>query len=205
MSVVDPGVGYQDAARALLRDSVLDAMRALLTERDWSKVTLSDVAKRVGVSRQTLYNEFGSRSGLAQGYAVRLVDKLADHVDTAIWANVGDVESALTDAVRAFFLDTAVDPLIVSLHTGEAKPDLLRLITIDAAPITTRATARLVELFRESWVRVSLADAEILARAVVRLALSYVSMPPEADRDVPADLATLIAPFVHAAIARAQG
>ena len=203
MSVVDPGVGYQEAARALLRDSVLDAMRALLTERDWSKITLSDVAKRTGVSRQTLYNEFGSRSGLAQGYAVRLVDKLADHVDTAIWANVGDVESALTDAVRAFFLDAGVDPLIMSLHTGDTKPDLLRLITIDAAPITTRATARLVELFRESWVRVSLADAEILARAVVRLALSYVSMPPEADHDVPADLAALIAPFVHAAIERA--
>nr|CRL79871.1 TetR family transcriptional regulator [Mycolicibacter nonchromogenicus] len=45
-----------------------------------------------------------------------------------------------------------------------------------------------------SWVRVSEDDAGILARAVVRLAMSYVSMPPEADHDVAADLARLFTP-----------
>ena len=37
-------------------------------------------------------------------------------------------------------------------------------------------------------------DAGILARAVVRLAMSYVSMPPESDYDVSADLARLFTP-----------
>src|SRR5690349_24634269 len=51
-------------------------MRELLLTRDWSSITLSDVAKAAGISRQTIYNEFGSRQGLAQGYALRLADPL---------------------------------------------------------------------------------------------------------------------------------
>ncbi|WP_156747021.1 TetR/AcrR family transcriptional regulator, partial [Mycobacterium sp. E2733] len=58
---------YPEASRVLLRDSVLDAMRELLGSRDWSAITLSDVARAAGISRQTIYNEFGSRQGLAQG------------------------------------------------------------------------------------------------------------------------------------------
>jgi hypothetical protein len=48
-------------------------------------------------------------------------------------------------------------------------------------------------------------DAGVLARAIVRLALSYVSTPPEADLgaapagggDVAADLARLMTPFAE--------
>ena len=71
-------IPYAEASRALLRDSVLDAMRDLLLPRDWSAITLSDVARAAGISRQTIYNEFGSRQGLAQGYALRLADRLVE-------------------------------------------------------------------------------------------------------------------------------
>ena len=40
-------------------------------------------------------------------------------------------------------------------------------------------------------------DAGVLARAIVRLAMSYVSMPPEADHDVAGDLARLMTPFAE--------
>jgi hypothetical protein len=48
-----------------------------------------------------------------------------------------------------------------------------------------------------SWVSCSEDDAGILARAIVRLAMSYVSMPPEADHDVAADLARLLTPVAE--------
>ena len=67
---------FAEASRALLRDSILDAMREELLAKDWSAVRLSDVARTAGISRQTIYNEFGSRQGLAQGYALRLADRL---------------------------------------------------------------------------------------------------------------------------------
>ena len=195
-------VPYPEASRMLLRNSVLDSMRDLLVERDWSKITLSDVAKRAGISRQTLYKEFGSRGALAQAYALRLVDDFVDHVDKAVWANVGDVRAALSDAFDAFFVDSAADPLIQSLLSGDAKPDLLRLITLDSAPLVTRASERLEETFRRSWVDAPPAESGILARAVVRLAMSFISIPPTSEGDVARELAALLGPFVEAFVAQ---
>jgi AcrR family transcriptional regulator len=192
-----PRVSYAEASRLLLRDSILDGMRALLLTKDWSSITLSDVAKAAGISRQTIYNEFGSRQGLAEGYALRLADRLVDAVDDAITSNVGDVHAAFLEGFRAFFAESASDPLVISLLTGVAKPDLLQLITTDSAPIIARCSQRLTSSFTHSWVRASEDDAGVLARAIVRLAMSYVSMPPEADHDVALDLARLMTPFAE--------
>ena len=52
-------------------------------------------------------------------------------------------------------------------------------------------------MFLDNWVHADAAAAGVLARAIVRLALSYVSMPPEADHDVAADLARLMTPFAE--------
>jgi AcrR family transcriptional regulator len=190
-------IPYAEASRVLLRDSILDGMREMLLSRDWSSITLSDVAKAAGISRQTIYNEFGSRQGLAQGYALRLADRLVDQIEDAIVGNVGDVYAAFLQGFRDFFAESAADPLVISLLTGTTKPDLLQLITTDSGPIITRASQRLTETFMHSWVRASEEDAGVLARAIVRLAMSYVSMPPEADHDVARDLARLMTPFAE--------
>ena len=189
----------------LLRDLILDGMRELLLTRDWSSITLSDVARAAGISRQTIYNEFGSRQGLAQGYAVRLADRLVDHVDDAIYAHVGDIYQAFLQGFRDYFAESAADPLVISLLTGGTKPDLLQLITTDSGPIIARSSDRLTQTFTHSWVRCTEDDAGIVARAIVRLAMSYISMPPEADPAVPparggdvaADLARLLTPVVE--------
>ena len=190
-------IPYAEASRVLLRDSILDGMRELLLTRDWSSITLSDVAKAAGISRQTIYNEFGSRQGLAQGYALRLADRLVDQIEAAIGGNVGDIYAAFLQGFRDFFAESAADPLVISLLTGTTKPDLLQLITTDSAPIITRCSERLTETFMHSWVRTSEEDAGVLARAIVRLAMSYVSMPPEANHDVARDLARLMTPFAE--------
>ncbi|WP_162294188.1 TetR/AcrR family transcriptional regulator [Mycobacteroides abscessus] len=188
---------YAEAARALLRESVLDALGDLLRQRDWSAVTMSDVSRRAGVSRQTLYNEFGSRQGLAQGYALRLAHRLVDAVGDAIYAHVGDIHGALHSGFVDFFAESAADPMVISLLTGEAKPELMRIVTVDSALIVVPASARLTESFMNSWVAASQEDASILARSIVRLAISYVSMPPESDHDVALDMARLLSPFVE--------
>ncbi|KUH65490.1 TetR family transcriptional regulator [Mycolicibacterium novocastrense] len=198
-------IPYAEASRMLLRDSILDGMRELLLTRDWSAITLADVAKAAGISRQTIYNEFGSRQGLAQAYAMRLADRLVDQIDYAIEGNVGDVFAAFSQGFRDFFAESAADPLVISLLTGEAKPDLLQLITTDSGPIITHCSRRLTQTFVHSWVKTSEEDAGVLARAIVRLAMSYVSMPPEADpsaspargHDVARDLARLMTPFAE--------
>lgn len=184
-----------------LRDSVLDAMRQELLRTDWSAITLTDVARTAGVSRQTIYNEFGSRQGLAQGYALRLADRLVDDVSRAIDDHIDDVHAAFLDGFRSFFSASAADPLVVSLLSGKAKPDLLQIITTDSGPIITHCSRRLTAALTDSWVRPDPGDAGVLARAIVRLAMSYVSMPAQnefgADHDVAADLARLMTPFAE--------
>lgn len=187
-------VSYAEASRAQLRETVLDAMRDLLGDADWSGITLADVAASAGVSRQTIYNEFGSRQGLAQAYALRLADRLVAAIDATIETHAGDIYTVFLEGFRSFFTESAADPLVISLLTGAAKADLLQIITIDSGPIITHCSRRLTSSFMHSWVKVSEQDAAILARAVVRLAISYVSMPPEADHDVAADLARLFTP-----------
>ncbi|NKY86026.1 TetR/AcrR family transcriptional regulator [Nocardia veterana] len=194
-------VPYQEAARTLLRTSVLDAMRELLTERDWAKITLGDIAVHAGVSRQTLYNEFGSRTGLAQAYALRLADQLVDHVGTAVEDNVGDARAAFREGLANFILDSAADPLVQSLVTGEAKLDLLRLITLDAGPLVEHAAARLAGAFERSWVGASAAEADVLAHALVRIAISYIPTPAALHRDAPEELSLLLSPYVEAILA----
>ncbi|BBX35489.1 MULTISPECIES: TetR family transcriptional regulator AlkX [Mycolicibacterium] len=190
-------IPYAEASRVLLRDSILDGMRDLLLTRDWSAITLSHVAQAAGISRQTIYNEFGSRQGLAEGYAMRLADRLVDAVDEAINHNVGQVHAAFLEGFRAFFVESAADPLVISLLTGASKPDLLQIITTGSGPIIARCSERLTGTFQNSWMKASDEDAGVLARAIVRLAMSYVSMPPEADHDVAGDLARLMTPFAE--------
>jgi len=180
-----------------LRDSILDAMRTLLLTRDWPAITLADVARAAGISRQTIYNEFGSRRGLAQAYALRAADRLVDAVDDAIEANVGDIHAAFVQGFRTFFTESASDPLVISLLSGGAKPDLLQIITTDSAPIINHCSKRLTASFEHSWVKARDEEATVLARVIVRLAMSYVSMPPEIDHDVAEDLARLLTPFVE--------
>lgn len=187
----------QRGSAPVLHDSILDAMRRLLLTRDWSAITLSDVARAAGISRQTIYNEFGSRQGLAQGYALRLADQLVDSVKASLDANNGSTYESLLQAFQAFFSASAADPLIISLLTGVAKPDLLQLVTIDSAPILSRASTRLLTVFDQTWPVARDGDVSVVSRAIVRLCLSYIAMPPETGQDVAADLAGLITPMAE--------
>ncbi|MFF5785117.1 TetR family transcriptional regulator, partial [Streptomyces sp. NPDC012693] len=46
---------------ATAREALLDAALAALAHRPWSVVRMADLAAAARVSRQTLYNEFGSK------------------------------------------------------------------------------------------------------------------------------------------------
>ncbi|MGW0732966.1 TetR/AcrR family transcriptional regulator [Streptomyces sp. NPDC002851] len=68
------------------RESLLNAAYASLRRRPWSAVRMVDVAAAAGVSRQTLYNEFGSKDGLARSLLRRETDTYLAGVDRALAA-----------------------------------------------------------------------------------------------------------------------
>ena len=75
---------YPQAARRLLRETLFGAARDELQQRAWSEITMSDVAGAAGVSRQTLYKEFGSRDEFAQAFVIHEGERFLDGVDAAV-------------------------------------------------------------------------------------------------------------------------
>lgn len=187
---------YHQAATVMMRTAILDALHGLLLERDWSAVTMNDVAAAAELSRQTLYNEFGSRRGLAEGYALRLTESLVTAVETELHRHPGDAHHAFERGFTALFDIAGTDPLVASLHTAGSSDGLLRLVTTDSRPMLDYATHRLAHTLSRSWVGATETDAGLIASAVVRLALSYIANPPDDTAAAANDVARLLTPFL---------
>ena len=129
---------YRDSARRLMRDAALDVAAEEVLARGWDGLQMRAVATRIGVSRQTLYNAFGDKHGLAHALIMRLVDRFLEGIDAAI-ARQGDLRDRWEATVR-FVLESAVDePLLRAVLTGTSSDEFLPLLTSDGGPVITRA------------------------------------------------------------------
>ncbi|MBB5117102.1 TetR family transcriptional regulator [Streptomyces eurocidicus] len=102
------------------REHLLDAAFAALGSRPWSGVRMVDVAAAAGVSRQTLYNEFGSKDGLARALVRRETETfLAGVVKALAGAGPGADAADRCAAGAVWILRTArVNPLVRAALTG---------------------------------------------------------------------------------------
>lgn len=189
-------MSYAVAAKALKRDLVLDAAGELMRTRAWADVTMTDVAVAAGVSRQTLYNEFGDRQGLAQAYVLREGERFITAVVAAIAAREGDPRGAL-EAAFLTFLEAAGDhPVIRAIASGPGGDELLELVTTQGAPVVTFATEGLAEILVNGWPRLRARDARRLADVLVRLAISHAALPAASAAETAAALAVVLGPYL---------
>ncbi len=177
MTTARPRVPFAEAARALLRDTLFDAAGDLLRERTWSAVTMAEIAAEAGVSRQTLYKEFGSRQAFAQECILRETERFMTAVEEAVGANAADPPQALAAALEVFLTAAADEPLIKAIVAGDGGDGLLGLVTNQAGPILAGATARLAACLRATWPSVSEAALRFVAENLVRLAVSHAASP----------------------------
>lgn len=186
--------------RRSLRSTVFEAMHELLGSHDWSSVTMSDVAKAAGLSRQTLYSTFGNRQGLAQAYALQLSETFAGEIRDSIIRHPGQIDTALNEGINGFLLSSRNDPLVRALLTGDIKPDLLRLITTEAGPLIERATEVLTPALSDSWMRIEEAQARLAASIIARIGISFISLPPNDPDQLASGLTEVIAPYLQKVI-----
>ncbi|MGW2330056.1 TetR/AcrR family transcriptional regulator [Streptomyces sp. NPDC001700] len=66
------------------REALLEAAFAALASRPWARIRMTDVAASAGVSRQTLYNEFGGKDGLALALVRREAERYLSGVERAL-------------------------------------------------------------------------------------------------------------------------
>jgi AcrR family transcriptional regulator len=185
-------IRYPDAARSLLRDTIVSAVDELVRSRGWSATTMSDVAATAGVSRQTVYNEFGSRQALVEEYVRSEIDVLLVEVEADVRAGSHDPRAALR-AAFAMFLRLASDEPVIRIIVADAEGgELIRLLTTVGRSI---AMGRVAALIAEVWPQVSAADAEVLAESLVRLAISHALFPTADPADTADAVTRMIGPF----------
>lgn len=186
-------VPYPAAARTLLRDTVIGAVDELVRGRGWAATTMSDVAVAAGVSRQTLYNEFGSRPALVEAYVAREIESLVAEVGEAVRAHADDAHLALRSAFELFLKLASDEPVVRAIVADAESEELTRLLT---GLGTSLAADRIAELIPRVWTQVSAQDAQLLAGSLVRLAISH-ALVPTADPGVVAEgIGRMLTPFV---------
>lgn len=180
------------------RESLLDAACAALVRRPWPAVRMVDVAMEAGVSRQTLYNEFGSKDGLARALVRREADGYLAGVERAL-AAPADARERLT-ATAEWTASAARDSALVrAMLTGcwterLPAPTLAGVTSGSAVPAQRRADGPLpspgdfVALVRDRALAAlsvpggpAAHETSELARScelAVRVALSCVAAPP---------------------------
>jgi AcrR family transcriptional regulator len=161
------------------RDRIVEAAVAMTTESGWSGVTMAALAERVGVSRQTVYNELGSKEGIAEAVILRELERFLAVVTVAFDEHADELVPAIraaTYGVLELARDNKLLHAVVSATHG-ADTELLPLLTTHAEPLLT--AAKLVVAERIASYDLSL-DPDRLDTAidmVVRLVLSHVMQP----------------------------
>lgn len=196
---------YAIAARELLRDTLLDAVAALLEERSWQEITMGDVARRAGVSRQTLYKAFGSRADFAQAYVMREVDRFLDAVRRTVEQHLDDPATALAEAFAVFLRSAAEDPFVRAILTDDGSDGLLPLVTTHGRPVIERAVEGLAGIISSGWPQAPAQDANLLSEMLVRVAISYAGLPTSPAGMTPVSLARLFGPYIERVLAEADG
>jgi AcrR family transcriptional regulator len=197
---VETRTPYPQAARQLLRETLLAAGRDEVQQRAWSEITMAEIAAAAGVSRQTLYKEFGSRDEFAQALVIHEGERFLDQVDTAVREHLDDPRAAIGAALETFLRTAGEDPLVRILLSDDGTAGLLPFVTTQGMPVVQWATARLTATIEQGWPQAPPAKARLLAEALVRLAISHVTAPGESPEAIAKSVGELLGPFVDEAL-----
>ena len=175
-------------------ERILAAAAEMTAELGWSGVTMAALAERVGVSRQTVYNEWGSRDRLAEAMVLRELGAFLDEVDAGFDAHPDSLQAGVADAI-ARVLDLArVNPLLRAIVTAThgAETELVPLLTTRADVVIAVAGERVRDRL-VAYPGVRRSDVGVTVDLLVRTVLSHVMQPSADSADVPDALAGAVA------------
>ncbi len=173
------------------RSRIIDAAVAMTVDGGWSTVTMAALAERVGVSRQTVYNEVGTKPGLAEAMIGHELERFLGVVTKAFDQHPSDLVGAIR-AASGGVLELAQDNLLlhaVVSATHGADTELLPLLTTHAESLL--AAAKLVVAERLAPYSLGLEGRRLDAAidVVVRVVLSHVMQPSGSPAETADDIA----------------
>jgi AcrR family transcriptional regulator len=193
LSALLPGLsgGAAGASGSSWRERLVLEAAELTRAGGWQAITMAKLADRVGVSRQTVYNEIGSKQQLAEAMIMHELEVFLRGVDAAFAAHPDDLVSAIREAATGVLREARDNPLLHAVLSAShgAESQLLPLLTTQVEPII-EAAGVLIRGHLAAY-DVPLADNRIdaLVDMVIRLLLSHVTAPAASPEKTADDIA----------------
>jgi len=196
----------RDSTPGSLREQMLDAAKAIIEKSGWGSVTMGKLAAAVGVSRQTVHTEVGTKHLLAEALVQRELSDFLTFVQARLAAE-SDLVAGIRSAAQGVLEQGETNLLLRTVLgsgsiSNETDGELLKLLTIDSGFIVETAVeavrANVIELYAP--LPFSADELDMAAESIVRLVLSHLVRPSKP----PAEAAAEIAHIVDLAIAGTQ-
>lgn len=186
---------FTERVRTQVRHEVLDAAVAVMNESGWHKLRMQALAQQVGVSRRTLYNEFGSKPELAQALVERSVNALASIV-RAVFPVAPDIVTAWVRMITEVLTAADEDPVLRAVFAPSSGTDFLPLLTSKGDYALDFSAKNLREAILARWPEVPEDHAAAAAGATVRLVISHFVQARGTRHDAAREIAAVVAAFL---------
>ena len=189
-----------EAAPLSMHERLVVAAGEMTAEVGWGGVTMGKLASRVGVSRQTVYNELGSKPALAEAMVMHELGLFMLSVEEGFDTEPTDLVAAIRAAVRRVLELARTNALLQAIVTASygAETELLPFLTTRSDVLVD--TAKAVILARLGAYPVDLTGRRLDAviDLIVRVVLSHVMQPGGSPEVIADDLAWAAAQVLEA-------
>jgi AcrR family transcriptional regulator len=162
-----------------MRERILVAAEELTIADGFGALTMTRLASQVGVSRQTIYNEVGSKPELAEAMVLEQLAAFLQVVEDAFDRHPDDAVVAIRGATRAVLTlaqqNALLRAVVSSSHGGDN--DLLPFLTTRSDSLLDAARSVLMEQLHPLTPSLSRRERAALVDMVVRTVLSHVMQP----------------------------
>ena len=186
---------FAERTKESLRETLLEAAAGLLATRGYAGLRMADVAATAGVSRQTVYNEFGNKTALVQAVALRTTAEFLEGVRLR-FESAPDLLAGIHEAVVYTIEHGRENRLVASALGTQAGEDLLPLLTTRAEPVLSAATDLAAARYREFLPALDERAAHLLAETVTRLTLSHLVLPTHSASEAADQVCAALAPAI---------
>lgn len=171
-----------------MRRRLLDTALRLTAEHGWPAVTMGRLASESRVSRQTVYNEIGTRPALAEAMVLDELARFLGAVERAFDDHPDDLVEGLRTAVRDVLAMAQGNTLLqtVASATHGAETELLPLLTTHAGPLLDVAKQVVMSHVVDRDTGLDEQRLATIVDVIVRYVLSHVMQDP-LDPDATAD------------------
>jgi len=172
---------FRAKVQEMLRTTILDVAWKRASEVDWQAVRISDIADDVGVSRQTIYNEFGGKDAVARALFERDLAKFVEGIRECT-ERAPDFATSLRESLTWMLGQAAEHPVLRrTLRAARAGSEqtLLPMLTVNVDVVLLPMRAALVEIYGGRWPHWDADATALTCDLVIRQSISQLVAPSD--------------------------